>query len=51
MRNVRAAENERRVSVRARVVEDIVAVRQRGEAIRGVDIFKRCDGVSRGRRG
>ena len=51
MRNARAAENERWVSVRTRVVEDIVAVRHRGEAIGGVNIFKKCDGGCRGRRG
>ena len=33
MGNVRAAENERWVSIRTRVVEDIVAFRHSGKAI------------------
>ena len=44
VRDVRTAENERWVSVRTGVVEDIVIVKHRGEAIGGVNIFKRCDG-------
>ena len=49
--HVRAAENERRVSVGARVVENIVVVRHRGEAIRGVNIFERRGAGRSGWRG